>query len=232
MTYAFTPVAPVTVPVSGSDSLFPVHRVYCVGRNYADHALEVGHDIHAEPPVIFCKPAASLLAVPAGTVGEFFYPRETSLVDYELELVVALDKGGANLDEAEANGLIFGYAAGLDLTRRDVHRQMMEKGKPWDVSKGFAASAPIGPIQPVTETGFLERGRLWLDLNGERTQDSDISHMIWSVPKIIAQLSRFFDLMPGDLIYTGTPKGVSPIVRGDVLRGAIEHVGEVAIRVA
>lgn len=231
MSYAFDPVAPVTVPLTGSDSLFPVHRIYCVGRNYADHALEVGHDLLAEPPLIFCKPAASLLPVAPGTVGVFQYPPRTGLVDYELELVVALGRGGWEVDEAAASGLIFGYAAGLDMTRRDVHREMMKDGKPWDVSKGFAGAAPIGSITPVREVGILERGHMWLDLNGVRRQDSDLSLMVWSIPKIIAQLSRSFELRPGDLIYTGTPKGVSAVERGDILSGGIERVGELALRI-
>jgi len=231
MTYAFDPVSPITVPVAGGDSLFPVHRVYCVGRNYADHALEVGHDLLAEPPLVFCKPAASLLVVEPGTVGTFRYPRRTGLVDYELELVVALGRGGSEVDEADANELVFGYAAGLDMTRRDVHREMMKGGKPWDVSKGFAGAAPIGSIMPVSKSGILERGHMWLDLNDARRQDSDMSLMVWSVPKIIAQLSLSFDLKSGDLIYTGTPKGASAVERGDILRGGIERVGELSLRI-
>ena len=232
MSYTFEPVAPVTVPEAGSDSLFPVHRIYCVGRNYADHALEVGHDLLAEPPLVFCKPAASMLVVEPGTVGTFHYPPRTGLVDFELELVVALGRGGSEVDEAAANALIFGYAAGLDMTRRDVHREMMKGGKPWDVSKGFAGAAPIGSIVPVSETGTLERGHMWLDVNGARRQDSDLSMMVWSVPKIIAHLSLSFELKPGDLIYTGTPKGVGAVERGDVLSGGIERAGEFSVRIA
>lgn len=231
MTYVFPPVEQVGVPVHGTDLLFPVHRVYCVGRNYADHAKEVGHDISTAPPLFFCKPPASVLPVKPGDVGLFRYPEETQHVDFEVEMVVALGRDGHNVDAADANSLVFGYAVGLDLTRRDIHKKSMAGGKPWDFSKGFAGASPVGAIRPISETGVLERSPIWLDLNGERTQDSDIEMMLWKVPAMIAHLSRFFDLRAGDLLYTGTPKGVGSLKRGDLLHGEVGGVSALSIKV-
>lgn len=215
------------LPVVGSAALFPVRRIYCVGRNYAAHAREMGHDPDREEPFFFQKSPDSI--VPPG--GNFPYPPGTSDVHHEIELVVALGRGGANISEDRALDHIFGYGVGLDMTRRDLQGQAKKAGRPWTVGKAFDHAAPCSAITPARAVANARRGRIWLDINGESRQDGDLDQLIWSVPEIIAALSGLFTLAPGDLIYTGTPAGVGPVERGDVMRGGIDGVGEIEITV-
>jgi len=218
------PVFPF-VPVRGSEAVFPVRRIYCVGRNYADHAREMGMDPNREPPFFFGKPHD--VVVPGG--GEIVYPPATANLHYEVELVVAMAKGGRDIPVAEASAHIFGYAVGIDLTRRDLQAKAKDKGQPWDTAKGFDQSAPISPITPVTASGLRESGAIWLSVNGVEKQRGDLAQMTWSVPEVIAHISGFMALAPGDLIFTGTPAGVGPIVRGDRVRCGIEGLDELEI---
>ena len=207
--YVFVPPPIPSVEIAGSNQRFPVHRIYCVGRNYADHVREMGSDVK-EPPVFFTKPAdaivASGVAVP--------YPPRTENFHYEVELVIAVGGAGRNIPAAQALDHVFGYAVGNDLTRRDLQGAAKKKGLPWDTGKAFDKSAPIGAIRPAS-LGHVSEGAIWLKLNGETQQQSDIKEMIWSVPEIIAELSTLFELRAGDLIYTGTPAGVGPLKPGD-----------------
>jgi len=220
------PAPPIpAVPVVGSKAVFPVRRIYCVGRNYADHAREMGMDPSREPPFFFGKPCD--VVVPGG--GDIAYPPATSNLHYEVELVVALSKGGRDIPTAEALGHIYGYAVGIDLTRRDLQAKSKDKGQPWDTAKGFDASAPISPITPVSAGAHLDQGAIWLTVNGLEKQRGNLADMIWSVPEVIAHISGFVALAPGDLIFTGTPAGVGPIVRGDRVRCGIDGLGELEI---
>ncbi|MBA3997070.1 MAG: fumarylacetoacetate hydrolase [Candidatus Accumulibacter sp.] len=225
MSYVFPPAAPVSVPVAGSAARFPVRRVYCVGRNYADHAAEMGADTR-EPPFFFSKPADAL--VPGG--GDVAYPPATANLQHEVELVVALGRGGANIPPAAALDCVFGYAVGFDLTRRDLQSRAKDKGHPWDMGKGFDQGGPIGAIVPVASSGHPARGAVWLKVNGELRQNGDLAQMSWKVAEVIANLSQYVELAPGDLIFTGTPAGVSTVQRGDVLEGGVDGVGELKIR--
>ena len=218
MGYAFAAPAQAVVPIDGSTDLFPVHRIYCVGRNYAAHAREMGMDPEREPPFFFSKPADAV--VPNGAA--VAYPPRTSNLHHEIELVVAIGAGGRDIPLANALAHVFGYAVGNDLTRRDLQFAAREKGQPWDVSKGFDHSAPVSAIRRAAEVGHPERGLIWIEVNGERRQQADLSEMIWNVPEIIAELSTLFELVPGDLIFTGTPAGVGPVQRGDSLVGGID----------
>jgi len=218
MTYVIPAPAQTSVEVFGSSERFPVHRIYCVGRNYAAHAREMGMDPEREPPFFFSKPADAI--VPNGAPVP--YPPRTGNLHHEIELVVAIGAGGRDIPLADALAHVFGYAVGNDLTRRDLQFAAHEKGLPWDVSKGFDRSAPVTAIRRAAEVGHLERGRIWIEVNGERRQQADLSEMIWSVPEIVAELSTLFDLAPGDLIFTGTPAGVGPVQRGDSLVGGID----------
>jgi len=218
MTYVIPAPAQTSVEVAGSSERFPVHRIYCVGRNYAAHAREMGMDPEREPPFFFSKPADAI--VPNGAPVP--YPSRTGNLHHEIELVVAIGAGGRDIPLADALAHVFGYAVGNDLTRRDLQFAAREKGQPWDVSKGFDRSAPVTAIRRAAEVGHLERGRIWIEVNGERRQQADLSEMIWNVPEIIAELSTLFDLVPGDLIFTGTPAGVGPVQRGDSLVGGID----------
>jgi fumarylpyruvate hydrolase len=224
MNYVFPPAPQVSVPVAGSDSCFPVRRVYCVGRNYADHAREMGADTR-EPPFFFSKPADAL--VPGG--GDVAYPLATNNLQHEVELVVALAKGGANIPLDQALDCVFGYAVGFDLTKRDLQQRSKDKGHPWDMGKGFDQGGPIGVIQPVAAVGHPARGAVWLKVNGELRQNGDLEQMSWKVAEVIANLSQYIALAAGDLIFTGTPAGVSTIVRGDVIEGGVAGVGELRI---
>jgi len=215
--FAFLPPPIPSVEISGTEQRFPVHRIYCVGRNYAEHAREMGSDPKVEPPVFFTKPADAI--VPSG--GAIPYPPRTANLHYEVELVVAIGGAGRNIAAGQARRHIFGYAVGNDLTRRDLQGASKKKGLPWDTGKAFDASAPIGAIRPVS-LGHVERGRIWLAVNGEIRQQSDVSEMIWGVPEIIAELSTLFELKAGDLIYTGTPAGVGPLNPGDRIECGIE----------
>ena len=218
MTFVIPPTVQATVEVAGTDARFPVHRVYCVGRNYAKHAREMGMDPDREPPFFFAKPADAI--VPNGTPVP--YPPRTANLHHEIELVVAIGTGGRDIPVANALAHVFGYAVGNDLTRRDLQFEAREQQRPWDVAKGFDWSAPVSAIRPVTEVGHPERGAIWIEVNGESRQRADLSEMIWSVPEIIAELSTYFELRPGDLIFTGTPEGVGPVQRGDSLVGGVD----------
>jgi fumarylpyruvate hydrolase len=222
------PPPPVcSVAVAGTDARFPVRRIICVGRNYAAHAREMGRDPEREPPFFFLKPADTVVDDGA-TVP---YPPETNNFHYEIELVVAIGKGGVDIPVERALDHVFGYGVGIDLTRRDLQLQAREQGRPWDWGKGFDLSAPIAPLHPVSETGHPSSGRIWLAVNGAMKQDSDIAKLIWPVADIISIASRSMELRPGDLIMTGTPEGVGPVRRGEVMTGGIDGLGEIKIAV-
>jgi len=225
MNHVFPPAPQVVLPVAGSDAVFPVRRVYCVGQNYAAHAVEMGGDAR-EAPFFFSKPADAL--VPGG--GDIAYPPMTGNLQHEVELVVALGKGGANIAVEQALGCVYGYAIGFDLTRRDLQALAKEKKQPWEMGKGLDQGGPISALVPVGQGAHPARGAIWLKVNGEMRQNGDLAQMIWRVAEIIANLSSYVRLAPGDLIFTGTPSGVSTIVAGDVLEGGIDGVGELKIR--
>jgi fumarylpyruvate hydrolase len=220
--------APVHVPVAGGGA-FPVRRVYCVGRNYAEHAQEMGFT-GREPPFFFLKPADNIVVVPEGETGAIDYPPLTKNLHHEIELVVAIGSGGRDIRAADAQAHVFGYAVGLDMTRRDLQGEMKKQGRPWEIGKAFDQSAPIGPIVPATTTGPLTSGAITLAVNGQPRQASDVKELIWNVGEIIEHLSAAWRLEPGDLIYTGTPAGVAAVVPGDVMEGHV--AGLPALRVA
>jgi fumarylpyruvate hydrolase len=218
--FVFTAPATPSVAVSGSSSRFPVRRVFCVGRNYASHAREMGSDPNREPPFFFTMPADAV--VPAD--GAVPYPPSTGDLHHEIELVVALGQGGANVDPARALDLVWGYGVGLDLTRRDLQAAAKDTGRPWDMAKGFDASAPCSALHPVSEVGHPGEGRIWLEVNGALRQEGNLNELIWPVADVIAYLSRFVTLAPGDLIYSGTPSGVAALKPGDRVRGGVDGV--------
>ena len=211
-----------SVPIVGTSQRFPVRHIYCVGRNYAEHAKEMGGDATKEPPFFFTKAADSIVPVVAPEVGRIRYPMATSNFHHEMELVVAIGKAGANVAVENASDYVFGYAVGFDMTRRDLQNEMREKKRPWDIGKSFAQAAPIAPLHPVSQTGLLSRGAITLDVNGTRRQQGDLADMIWDVPNTLAFLSRYYELLPGDLVFSGTPAGVGAVVKGDRLEGRIE----------
>jgi fumarylpyruvate hydrolase len=215
------------LPVDGTSGLFPVNRIFCVGRNYADHARQMGGDPDREPPFFFIKPASALLLEGQ----DFPYPPLSEDVHHEIELVVAIGKGGANIRAEDALDHVYGYAVGLDMTRRDLQAEAKRMARPWEASKAFDYSAPCSRIEPASKIGHPSKASIWLDVNGKRVQHSDISAMIWNVSEVIATLSSLFTLAPGDLIFTGTPGGQGPVRRGDVLHGGIDKIGELTIRV-
>lgn len=232
MTFIFPPHPVTALPVFASNDCFPVRRIFCVGRNYADHAREMGASEQAdgrEPPFFFMKPTDALVS----GEGEIAvaYPPLTQNLHHEVEMIVALGSGGANIAVDAAKDLIFGYAVGLDLTRRDIQGKAKEKGHPWDMGKGFDQSAVAGVLQPVARVGHPDKGRIWLTVNGESRQDGDLAAMMWKVADIIANLSTTVRLEAGDLIYTGTPAGVGPIVRGDVLDAGVDGVATLRARI-
>ena len=231
MPYVVKPPAQASVPVAGSADLFPVRRVYCVGRNYAAHAREMGFDPDRDPPFFFAKPADAVVPVPPGTVADIPYPSGTENYHHEIELVAAIGRGGADIDVGRALEHVWGYAVGLDMTRRDLQFAMRDKGRPWELGKAFDASAPIGPLTAADAVPHIGKAAIWLTVNGEPRQRSTISHLIWSVAETVAYLSKYFRLEPGDLIYTGTPEGVGPVNRGDLLRGGIDGLGELSVRI-
>jgi fumarylpyruvate hydrolase len=220
MSFVFPPPAQPAVEIKGRSERFPVHRIYCVGRNYAAHAREMGKDPEREPPFFFAKPADAI--VPNGAT--IPYPSRTADLHHEIELVVALGKGGANIEVAQALSHVFGYAVGLDLTRRDLQADAKNHGRPWDTGKGFDRSAPITAITPAVGGALptTDHGKIWLEVNGVQRQQGALADMIWSVPEIIAELSTLFELAPGDLIYTGTPAGVAALKAGDRLAGGVD----------
>jgi fumarylpyruvate hydrolase len=224
MTYAFAPPRQAALPIAASDQLFPVHRIYCVGRNYAEHAREMGSDPDREPPFFFQKNPDNLLVT-----GRLPYPSRTSDLHFEIELVVALRSGGVDIEPTQALSHVYGYAVGLDMTRRDLQNAAKKTGRPWEIGKAFECSAPCTPIVPSAVIGHPERGAIWIDVNGERRQTGDLSQMIWSIPNQIAFLSGLFELTAGDLIFTGTPAGVGSTKRGDKLHGHIDGVGDLKV---
>jgi fumarylpyruvate hydrolase len=218
MSFIFPPREPTSVEIKGTNDRFPVHRIYCVGRNYAAHAREMGKDPDREPPFFFTKPADAIVPNHA-TVP---YPTRTANLHHEIELVVAIGKAGRNVPAASALDYVYGYAVGNDFTRRDLQFEARDKGRPWDTSKGFDCSAAITAITPVSACGHLSKGRIWLSVNQTLRQSGDLDELIWKVPEVIAELSTLFALVPGDLIYTGTPAGVGALQVGDRVEGGVE----------
>ena len=228
MSFVF-PAPPVpSVEVNGRAERFPVHRIYCVGRNYAAHAREMGQDPEREPPFFFSKPADAVVPNHA-TIP---YPSRTHNLHHEIELVIAIGKGGKNIRPPQALEHVYGYAVGNDLTRRDLQFEARDKGRPWDTGKAFDRAAPITAIHPVSAVGHPAKGRIWLNVNGETRQQGDLADLIWSVPEIIAELSTLFELAPGDLIFTGTPAGVSAVQAGDLIEGGVEGLETLVTRLA
>lgn len=225
------PVTQTTIPIVESAEVFPVRRIYCIGRNYAAHAREMGSDPSREPPFFFQKPTDAVQFVGIGQTADHLYPPLTKNYHYELELVAALNKGGRNIPIERALDHVFGYAIGLDMTRRDLQRAMGDQKKPWEIGKSFDHSAPVGPIHPVSKTGHFTKGAIVLRVNGEIKQNADLSQMIWSVAEQISKLSEAFELMPGDIIYSGTPENVGPVVKGDLMEGHIDGLPHLRLRV-
>ncbi|MGP1358599.1 fumarylacetoacetate hydrolase family protein [Roseicyclus sp.] len=227
-TYVIDQPEVASLPVRGTEARFPVHRIYCVGRNYAAHAVEMGHDPDKEPPFFFQKSPTCLVsdgkAIP--------YPTETADFHHEIELVVALSKGGRDIATEDALGHVWGYAVGLDMTRRDIQAELKKAQRPWCTAKSFDGAAPCGALVPAAEIGHPDRGAIWLDVNGERRQEGALEQMIWKVPETIALLSRFFELRAGDLIMTGTPAGVGALRPGDSVHGHVDGVGDLRLTVA
>jgi fumarylpyruvate hydrolase len=226
--YVIAPPRQADLAVRGGGGRFPVRRIYCIGRNYAAHAIEMGHDPNREAPFFFQKNPDNLL--PAGT--DFPYPSKTSDVHHEIELVVALKSGGTNIPVARALDHVFGYGVGLDMTRRDLQGEAKKLGRPWEIGKAFEASAPCSALVPAGEIGHPAQGRIWLEVNGKVAQDGDINQMIWKVPEMIAYLSEYFEMAAGDVIFSGTPAGVGPVVKGNRMHGHVAGVGELVVRVA
>ena len=224
--YVFPPAGRPVLPVRGTDAAFPVRRVYCIGRNYADHAVEMGHDPDRELPFFFQKNPDSI-----DTSGAFPYPPQSSDVHFEMEMVVALGGGGRDIDEADALGKVWGYGMGLDMTRRDLQGVAKKMGRPWEIGKAFERSAPMSELVPAEEAGHLGKGAIELRVNGDLRQQGNLDQMIWKVPEQIAHLSRYYDIAAGDIIFTGTPAGVGPVKRGDVLEGSVESLGAFTVAV-
>ena len=230
MSFLFPPAPIVSVPVVGQESRFPVHRIYCVGRNYEEHAKEMGFT-GREPPFFFLKPADSLVVVEEGQTGQMPYPSLTQNLHHEIELVVAIGKGGRNIQAADAAQHIYGYAVGLDMTRRDLQNDMKKQGRPWCIGKAFDHSAPIGPITPTAQAGDVDPAEISLQVNGADRQRSSVAKLIWNVAETIEHLSAAWELQPGDLIYTGTPEGVAAVVAGDILAGQVAGLGSLTIKI-
>jgi fumarylpyruvate hydrolase len=225
MTYAFTPVPQPTLPIKGSDRLFPIHRVYCVGRNYDEHTKEMGGDTK-DPPFFFQKNPDNIV-----TDGRFPYPSSTQNVHFEIEMVVALKSGGVNIKPEDAAKHIFGYAVGIDMTRRDLQDAAKKLARPWEVAKAFECSGPCTALVPAEQVENPSRGAIWLEVNGQRKQTGDLSHMVWNVPNQIAFLSSLFELKAGDLIFTGTPSGVGAIKKGDKMKAHVDGIGDLEVAV-
>ena len=230
MSYVFTPPGVVSVPVTGSALKFPTHRVYCVGRNYEEHAKEMGYT-GREPPFFFLKPTDSLVVVPAGETGTLPYPTLTQNFHHEIELVVAIGKAGKNILAKDAHSYIYGYALGLDMTRRDLQNEMKKQGRPWCIGKAFDHSAPIGPITPAAELPDIDKATIELTVDGDVRQTSTIEKLIWNIGEIIEHLSAAWELQPGDLIYTGTPEGVAAVVGGNVMVAKLTGLTDLMIEV-
>jgi fumarylpyruvate hydrolase len=230
MNLVFAPDPQVGIPVVGTAACFPVRRIYCVGRNYAAHAREMGGDPTREPPFFFCKPSDAIVNIGVGETVTLPFPSETSDLHHEIELVVAIGRGGSRIAVERAHEHVYGYAVGLDMTRRDLQAQAKKTGRPWETGKAFDQSAPIGPLHAASATGPLGRAAIWLSVDGVERQRSTLDQLIWSVPEVIANLSTLFELRPGDLIYTGTPEGVAKVERGQTMRGGIDGLGEIGVR--
>jgi len=228
--YVFAPAPPVSVAVLGTTARFPVQRIYCVGRNYEEHAKEMGFS-GREAPFFFLKPANALLAAAEGETARMPYPSLTKNLHHEVELVVAIGLGGKNIAAADAARHIFGYAVGLDMTRRDLQNEMKKQGRPWSIGKAFEHSAPIGPITPATQAGLAAQAEIVLEVNGSVRQHSNTSKLIWSIPEIIEHLSAAWELRAGDLIYTGTPEGVAAVVPGDNLHASVAGLAPLRVQV-
>jgi fumarylpyruvate hydrolase len=231
MSFVFPPSAPVSVPVLGKTERFPVHRIYCVGRNYEEHAKEMGFT-GREPPFFFLKPTDSLVVVDAGQTGSMPYPSLTQNLHHEIELVVAIGKGGRNISAADSIKHIYGYAVGLDMTRRDLQNEMKKQGRPWCIGKAFDHSGPIGPITPIANAGDVNNAEISLQVNGADRQRSNVAKLIWNVAETIEHLSAAWELQAGDLIYTGTPEGVAAVVKGDVLVGSVAGLTPLTVNIA
>jgi fumarylpyruvate hydrolase len=219
------------IPIAGSDEMYPVRRIYCIGRNYAAHAREMGSDPTREPPFFFQKPTDAIQYVPAGTVADHPYPALTKNYHYEAELVVMLGSGGCNIPVDKALNCVYGYSLGLDMTRRDLQRALGDEKKPWEIGKSFDRSAPIGAVYKVAQTGHFTQGAIWLKVNGQIQQKADLKQMIWSVAEQIVKLSEAFELFPGDIIYTGTPENVGPVVPGDVIEVHIDGLPNLNLKI-
>ena len=224
-------VPQVYIPVVGSDQMFPVRRIYCIGRNYAAHAREMGSDPNREPPFFFQKPTDAVQFVPAGTVADHPYPPLTKQYSYEAELVAALGKGGRNIPINQALQMVWGYTLGLDMTRRDLQDLMKNERKPWEIGKSFDMSAPMGAVHKVDSIGHFTEGAIWLKVNGQIKQNSNLKNMIWSVAEQISKLSEACELFPGDIIYSGTPENVGPVVRGDVIEMHIDKLPNLSVKI-
>ena len=230
MSFVFVPPPVPSVPVHGSAQRFAVHRIYCVGRNYEDHAKEMGFT-GREPPFFFLKPADAVLPVDAGQTGLLPYPSLTANLHHEVELVVAIGQGGRDIPAAQALQHVYGYAVGLDMTRRDLQNDMKKQGRPWCIGKGFEHSAPIGPITPATQADGIAKAAIWLQVNGQDRQRSSTNKLIWNIAETIEHLSHAWELQPGDLIYTGTPEGVGAVVSGDLIEAGIDGLEGLRLRV-
>jgi fumarylpyruvate hydrolase len=230
MTFVFPPAATATVPVHGISALFPVHRIYCVGRNYEDHAKEMG-GTGREAPFFFMKPADAVLVALPGQTAQMSYPTLTQNLHHEIELVVAIGEGGSGIKAIDAHRHIYGYAVGLDMTRRDLQNDMKKQGRPWSIAKGFDHSAPIGAITPASQVTGIEQAQIELEVNGQMRQKSSISKLIWNIAETIEQLSAAWELQAGDLIFTGTPEGVAAVVRGDALQGRINGLQPLSVQI-
>ncbi|MEZ5971892.1 MAG: fumarylacetoacetate hydrolase family protein [Hyphomonadaceae bacterium] len=228
MSFAISPPPQPSVAIAGSDQRFPVRRIFCVGRNYADHVREMGNDPKSEPPLFFSKPADAVVESGAAIA----YPSNTSNLHHEVELVIAIGSGGLNIDEASALSHVWGYAVGVDLTRRDRQAEAKKAGTPWDTAKGFDHSAPVGALTPVSASGDPAHARIWIKVNGEMRQDAATGDMIWSVPEIVAALSRWWELKPGDLIFTGSPSGVAALNPGDTIECGIDGLAPLSFSIA
>lgn len=231
MSYVFNPAPQVAVPVVGRAELFPVRRIYCVGRNYVEHAKEMGFT-GREAPFFFFKPADATVVVPAGETATIRYPSLTKDLHHEIELVACIGTGGRNIKAADARKHIFGYAVGLDMTRRDLQGEQKKLGRPWEIGKSFEQSAPIGPITPAAQAGDIEHAEIWVQVNGKDRQRSNVAKLIWNIGEIIEHISAAWDLAPGDLIYTGTPEGVAAVVAGDTLTGGVTGLTGISVKVA
>lgn len=231
MSFVFAPPAAVSVPVVGLTERFPVHRIYCVGRNYEEHAKEMGFT-GREAPFFFLKPADAIIAVEANTTGNMPYPSLTKNLHHEIELVVAIGTGGKNIKAEDAVKHIYGYAVGLDMTRRDLQGEMKKQGRPWCIGKGFDHSAPIGPITPLAQAGDVNNAEIYVQVGGQDRQRSNVSRLIWNIAETIEHLSAAWELQPGDLIYTGTPEGVAAVVSGDTLVGSVAGLETLTVKVS